>query len=297
MRTSVAVVGSANVDVVTPLPRFPEPGETLLGDGLREVAGGKGLNQAVAAARLVPTAFVACIGSDDGGTMLLGHLVETGVDRSGVMRMAGPTGRALIQVVPGGENSIVVVPLANEGLTREWVDASLTRLRPACVLSQLEIPGAAVEAAAAWAEQHGSRFVLNASPVRALPDAVLRACDPLVVNAGEAVALLGDDPGPRDRQRSPAELAAALSARARSVVVTDGPNGVHVATQGSAPTHVPGIAVSAVDTTGAGDEFVGTLVAELSRGSRLEEAAEAANRAAAAIVVLERSARVRGSTT
>lgn len=292
MSTAVVVVGSANLDVVATLDHFPAPGETVLGRGLHEVAGGKGLNQAVAAARHVSAAFVGCVGPDAAGEALRRHLSGAGVDDSRVQQTDTPTGRALIQVVPDGENQIVVVPLANERLGAAWVEASLAELGPSCVLAQLEIPLAAVQAAAAWAEQHGARFVLNPSPVRDLPAEVLGACDPLVTNAGEADALLAQHEG--ETYRRPATtsgLAGALAGLARSVVVTDGANGVHVATAGSAPVHVPGHVVTAVDTTGAGDEFVGTLVAELSGGAQLVTAAEAANAAAAAIVQLERSAR------
>ncbi|MEO5851090.1 MAG: ribokinase, partial [Nocardioides sp.] len=274
----VAVVGSANLDLVVMVERFPAPGETVLGGDFLEVAGGKGLNQAVAAARTAASAVVCCVGEDDAGRLLASRLEEAGVDTRRVRRVATPTGRAFIQVAPGGENSIVVATAANAQLTAEEVRGALVELRPAVVLAQLEVPLESVLAAAMWASEHGARFVLNPSPVRELPDWLVGACDPLVVNAGEAAEILGVAAG-----TDVAELAAALAARALSVVVTDGARGAHV----GMPTgveHVLGVSVDALDTTGAGDEFVGHLAAALLRGETLAEGAASANRAAARVV-------------
>lgn len=293
MTCSVAVVGSANLDVVTSVDRFAGPGETVLGQSLEEVAGGKGLNQALAAGRRVPTAFVGSVGRDAAGELLRRQLSAAGVDTSRLQAAGRPSGRALIQVTGSGENSIVVVPLANDDVGPAWVEASLDALDPDVVLCQLEIPLPAVVASARWTQQRGARFVLNASPVIPLPDELLRACDPLVVNAGEGVTLLASTgtADPAGKPPSIDQLAQALGELVGSVLVTDGPGGVHLATPSGPSEHVPGHVVRVVDTTGAGDEFVGTLAAELSDGAALVEAAATANAAAAAIVQLPRSAR------
>ncbi|HYH34062.1 MAG TPA: ribokinase [Nocardioides sp.] len=281
----VAVVGSANLDVVVTVERFPAPGETVLGGELVEIAGGKGLNQAVAAARRAPSALVGCVGDDDAGRLLLSTMQRTGVVTDHVRHVGTPTGRAFIQVSGSGENSIVVAPAANAELTVDQVAGALDELGPVVVLCQLEVPVASVLAAAEWASASGARFVLNPSPVQDLPDSLVELCDPLVVNAGEAAHLLGAEGG-----ADVADLTAGLAGRSRSVVVTDGPRGAHVGSS-SGIVAVPGVPAEAVDTTGAGDEFAGCLAAAVAGGESLVAAAEAANRAAARVVGLPRAER------
>lgn len=283
--TQVVVVGSANLDIVVSVTRFPAPGETVLGGDPLEIPGGKGLNQAIAAARLASTALVACVGDDSAGQMLVARLEKAGVDTRHVRRVAAPTGRAFIQVAPDGENSIVVAAAANAELTPEDVQQALDGLRPAVVLAQLEVPLETVLAAARWASAHRARFVLNPSPVQQLPERLIGACDPLVVNAIEAVEILGAAPGTDITQ-----LASGLGSRATSVTVTDGPRGAYVGTS-TTVQHVPGERVDAVDTTGAGDEFAGCLAASLAIGGGLVKGAEGANRAAARVVGTSRGQR------
>jgi ribokinase len=287
----VAVVGSANLDVVMAVPHFAGPGETLLAEELEHAIGGKGLNQAVAAARAASCAFVGCVGEDEAGTRLLDGMARAGVVTDQVRRV-GSSGQAFIEVTPDGENSIVVVPLANRLLSTEAVTSALDELTPPVVLAQLEIPLEAVESAAAWSAQHGSRFVLNASPVRDLPLNLLSSCDPLLVNASEAGTLLTvlDPPGP-GRGDDVADAARRLTGWAPSVVVTEGTNGAYVCARAGDVTLVPTQKVAAVDTTGAGDEFAGALVAALARGEDLERATAAANAAAAVLVQTPRSQR------
>lgn len=281
----VAVAGSANLDVVLFLQRFAAPGETVLGDRLEHVAGGKGLNQAIAAARTASCVFVACLGDDEAGEQLTTRLRGAGVDLSHVLRVADPTGRAFIQVTPDGENSIVVMPLANHALSPERVTAALDAVRPAVVLAQLEIPMGSVRAAADWATDHGARFLLNPSPAQPLPAALLAGCDPLVLNLAEASTLL-DEPVAES-----AVAARRLLEVAPSAVVTAGARGAVVASRADGVMQVPGLAVHVVDTTGAGDEFAGSLAAALAAGHGLPEAARQANVAAARVVGLSRSLR------
>ena len=294
MSNGAAVIGSANLDIVVSVDRFPHPGETILGRGLAHVPGGKGLNQAIAAARHSPTAFVGCVGSDEAGDTLLSHLDNAAVDISHVRRVDEATGRAFIQVAPDGENTIVVMTLANRELTPDAVETALDALEPAVVMAQLEVPLRSVEAAASWASSRGARFLLNASPVQSLSPQVLSACDPLIVNVGEANSLL-DDVEPEGRvgtaEAHTASVAARLAHVARSVVVTDGRHGVTVATSPEDIAHIKGLHVTPVDTTGAGDEFAGAFAAALTTGESLTSAAQQANRAAARIVGLARSDR------
>ena len=284
----VAVVGSANLDIVMAVQRIPAPGETVLGDRLDEVAGGKGLNQAIAAARHQPVSFVGCLGDDAAAQLLESALTRAGVDVSHVQRSDQPTGRAFIPVAADGENSIVVLALANRDLDPSHVIAALEHIGPDLVLTQLEIPLEVVMEVADWTETRGVRFVLNPSPVAGLPRSLLARCDPLIVNAVEGTALL-DAAGERGTS-TPEQAAVALARLTRSVVVTDGSRGAWVG-QGTRIDHAPVGAVAARDTTGAGDELAGVLAAHLAAGVALPDAAALANEAAAALVQVARAER------
>uniref|UniRef100_UPI0013C4D2AD ribokinase n=1 Tax=Streptomyces europaeiscabiei TaxID=146819 RepID=UPI0013C4D2AD len=257
------VVGSANADLVIGVERRPGAGETVLGSDLAVHPGGKGANQAVAAARLgARTALLARVGDDGNGRLLLDSQRAAGVDTAGVLVGGAPTGVALITVDPSGDNSIVVSPGANGKLTPEDVRAADALLRASRVVSaQLEIPlETVVEVVRRLPE--GARFVLNPSPPRELPAEVLAVCDPLIVNEHEAqVIVRGELAG------SPEDWARALLALGpRSVVVTLGAEGALVAdAEGSA--RVPAVQVEAVDTTGAGDAFTAALAWRLGAGS------------------------------
>jgi ribokinase len=282
----VAVVGSANLDLVARTPRIPDPGETVLGSAYSEFHGGKGANQAVGAARTAPTAFVGCVGTDDAGRRTVAHLAERSVVTDELRIVEGETGRAVITVADDGENSIVVLPLANRAVTPQQVRESLDRLQPDAVLCQLEIPMESVVEAAAWCERAGKRFLLNPSPVAEVPEHVVALADPLLVNRGEAVALAG---GAEDQ--SLRDALEALRGRARSLVGTDGARGALVSEADGSFAEVPVAPARAVDTTGAGDEFAGTLAAELASGASLRDAAVAASRAASALIAIDRAAR------
>lgn len=286
---AVAVIGSANLDVVMTVDRLPAPGETVIGGRVSEVAGGKGLNQAVAAARHAPSTLVGCLGDDQAAHDLEAALERAGVETRHLQRSNLPTGRAFIAVAADGENSIVVLPLANGALDAAHVLRALNAIRPAVVLTQLEIPYDVVESTAAWAQANGARFIMNASPIRALPPALLALCDPLVLNVAEARAILrstgGAEPG------STEEVARGLAACTATIVVTDGSIGAWVGSSQDGVTLIPGHSVNARDTTGAGDEFAGVLSAHLAHSAGLERAAELANDAAARLVQSHRDDR------
>lgn len=255
----VVVVGSANVDLVVAVERHPGPGETVLGGDLRRTPGGKGANQAVAAARAggADTTLVAALGHDEAAELLLDSLTGAGVHVDAIQRVDAPTGTALITVAADGENAIVVATGANSHVTLG--PSTRDRLaRADVVLAQLEIPLDVVTAAAA-ARRPGALFVLNAAPSRSLPDALWRQVDVLVVNEHEATDLVPGSEG--------FEVAAArLAERVPTVVVTLGSEGALVARRGRWPDAVPAPRVRAVDTTGAGDTFCGVLAAGLAAG-------------------------------
>ncbi|MFG3166675.1 ribokinase [Streptomyces sp. NPDC048200] len=275
------VVGSANADLVVRVERRPAAGETVLGSDLVVHPGGKGANQAVAAARLgARTALLARVGDDGHGRLLLDAQRAAGVDTVGVLVGGAPTGVALITVDPSGDNSIVVSPGANGRLAPEDVRAAGSLFHASRVVSaQLEIPlETVVEVVRSLAE--GGRLVLNPSPPRPLPSEVLAACDPLIVNEHEARVIAGDDLGD-----SPEDWATALLALGpRSVVITLGAAGALVAERAGSRVRVPSARVAAVDTTGAGDAFTAALAWRLGRGESLPEAAGYAARVGAAAV-------------
>ncbi len=247
----VCVVGSANLDLVAGASRIPMPGETVLGTSYAEHPGGKGLNQAVAAARSGATViFVGAVGADAAGDRLRAVLADEAIDGTALLTAGEPTGRALIVVDVHGENSIVVVPGAN---------ATVAPPRPlpaaAVVLCQLEIPITTVADVLVAARAAGALTVVNPAPATALPDDVLAACDVIVPNEHE-VELLGG-------------VEALLGAGCGAVVVTRGGAGVDVHTTGGPTFHVAPFAVDVIDTTGAGDAFCGSLAARLAAGDPL----------------------------
>ncbi|MFI1705814.1 ribokinase [Streptomyces griseoruber] len=277
------VVGSANADLVIGVDRRPAAGETVLGSDLATHPGGKGANQAVAAARLgARTALLARVGDDAHGRLLGDSLRAAGVDTAGILTGGAPTGVALITVDPSGDNSIVVSPGANSRLSPADIRAAGSLFQPARVVSaQLEIPlETVVETVRSLAP--GSRFVLNPSPPRPLPAEVLAACDPLIVNEHEARVVLGDLAGPE-----PEDWARELLALGpRSVVVTLGARGALVA-DADGTARIPAVRVAAVDTTGAGDAFTAALAWRLGLGEPPAVAAAYAARVGAAAVTKE----------
>lgn len=245
----VVVVGSINLDLVATARRLPGPGETVLGDRYAEHPGGKGLNQAVAAARAgARVALVAAVGLDAAGDRLLAVADEDGIDTSWVVRSPAGSGRAVITVGGAGENSIVVVPGAN----RECPSDRLPGGR--VLLAQLEVPVVAVERALVSARRSGSTTILNPAPADADIAALLALCDVVVPNEHE-LELLGGEGRLLDRG-------------VETLVVTRGAAGVEVVTRSDRWTVDP-FPVTALDTTAAGDAFCGVLAARLAHGDTM----------------------------
>jgi ribokinase len=268
----ILVIGSLNADLVVRAERFPAPGETIRGGDLATIPGGKGANQAVAAARLGSrVAMIGRVGADAFGATLIQNLERNGVEAAGVVRDdSAATGTAIIVVDAHGQNSIVLSPGANGRLTpADLPQASLGGAR--LLLLQLEIPLETVVHAARLAGEKGLRVLLNPAPARDLPDELLAAADFLLPNETE-LALLS--------KRPVADIASAESAArnligrgARTVIVTLGAQGALVVDKDKA-AHVPPYPVQVVDTTAAGDAFIGGFGAALLRGNSLEDAVQ-----------------------
>jgi ribokinase len=280
----LCVVGSANVDLTFRTPRLPRPGETLAGHSFRLDGGGKGANQAVAAARLgARVALVACLGDDAFGREALARYRAEGLDTSWV-RLDGsrPTGTAAIVVDDAAQNSIVVVAGANAGLSAVDVDRAAAAVRGAAVvLCQLETPLEATLAAFRLARAAGVRTVLTPAPAAALPDELYRLCDLCVPNETEAELLTGRAVGgPGDAETAAGEL---RRRGVRAVVVTLGERGALLLDDDGA-TPVAAVPARAVDPTGAGDAFTAALAVFWAEGLALREAAGRAAAVAALTV-------------
>ena len=268
----VVVVGSANGDLVLRVATHPAPGETILALDRADHAGGKGLNQAVAAARAgAGTAFVGAVGDDEPGRMLRAVLEqdEIGVDRLRTSEL--PTGLAVVAVDERGENSIMVAAGANSSLVGLDEDDLALISTAAVLVVQLEIPVETVLEAVRAARAAGVRVVLNAAPAQPLPADLLAHVDLLVVNEHEARTLVPDS-SPHGADRDQAELATSLLQLVPSVVVTLGEAGVVVAERGHDPIDQRAPHAQVVDTTGAGDTFTGAVAAALARGESLGQA-------------------------
>jgi ribokinase len=266
----VVVFGSLNLDLVYDVPRLPRPGETLLGGHLHRSSGGKGGNQAHAAARTaaagVEVAMVACVGEDEAGEILSADLARAGVLIEHIRHVTEPSGLALIAVDDAGENTIVVVPGANAAWPADLVD-SIDFSSGDVVVLQLEIPFAVVEAVVDRATAAGARVVLNVAPCDDRARGLLDRVDVLVVNEGEAAELFGLT-GPVDAD-SVGEARALLSG---DVIVTLGKDGAIVASRDGRVDHVTAFDIEATDTVGAGDAFVGGLAAALASSGSLGDA-------------------------
>jgi ribokinase len=281
---AVVVLGSANMDLLLRVPALPAAGETVLGDDATWRPGGKGANQAVAAALGgAAVRMIGCVGADEHGRAVRRALEAAGVDVA-FLRVDGDrtTGMAVVLVAQDGENAIAVSPGANHALTEDDLAAAIGGLRTGDVLlAQLEVPQDVVGAAIAAAAAAGGRPVLNLAPAAEVPGRTLAQLELLVVNRSEAEFLLGrslpDAPARRD---GAAEL---LRIGPRAVVLTAGGDGAVVADADGTREH-PARPVPVVDTAGAGDAFVGVLCARLAGGASLDDAVAVATRAGAAAV-------------
>lgn len=257
----VVVVGSCNLDLVSTTTHLPLPGETVRAVAYAEHAGGKGLNQAVACARMgARTAFIGCVGNDSAGTMLRDLLSSEGIDTSQLVTVDLPTGRAFITVDASGENTIVIVAGANAHVGKTIITVPSSKV----LLAQLEIPLDVITRV--FAKAQGAIRVLNPAPAAQLSTELLSLCDIAVPNDTESAALGGTQ--------------FLLDAGVTTIITTLGERGAEIsdATSTTAVTPYP---VNAIDTVGAGDAFVGALCAGLARGETLEHAARIASVASA----------------
>lgn len=259
MTRRIVVVGSINMDLVTQAPRFPQPGETLLGHGFTTVPGGKGANQAVAAARLgAKVALVGALGTDAFGDRLHAGLAREGIDLAHVRRLDDDASGTASITIADGENQIVVVPAANARVTPAQVDAARAAFAQAdAVLVQLEIPLDAVEATLRLAHRLGVPAILNPAPAQRLPTEWLALASYLTPNQHELATLMGADPHEDFRammQRAPCP-----------VVLTRGSEGAWYVDQDQ-PVQQRALAIDVIDTTGAGDTFNGALAVYLHEG-------------------------------
>ena len=282
--STIYIVGSLNADYVVAVERIPRVGETLPGGDLALYPGGKGANQAVAAARLGGRVkMIGQIGDDAPGRFLLESQISAGVDVSGIGKSAGASGSAQIYIVPSGDNSIVISPAANGRLTPTHVRERLAEIGPQdFLLCQLETPLETVAEALQIARAAGATTILDPAPARALSRDILRNVDILTPNETEAAALLGASPAGSESEA----LIAASELRAmgpRTLILKLGERGCVVA-NGTEPRAIPGFAVEAVDTTAAGDTFNAALSVQLSGGAGMNDAVRWANAAAAVSV-------------
>lgn len=280
-KKSIVVVGSSNTDMIIQLARIPRPGETILGGEFTSAAGGKGANQAVAAARAGGNVtFVARVGKDIFGEQAIAGFRKDKINVDFVFAdKTATSGVALIFVAKDGENSIAVAGGANGKLAPADVKKAAKAIRSAAVLvAQLETPLENVQAAAEIAAKAGVRFILNPAPARPLPDALLKLVSILTPNETEAELLTGIKV---TDEASAAKAADKLLARGvRTVILTLGSRGAFIA-DASGKQLVRGLKVKAVDTTAAGDTFNGALAVALAEGKTLPAAVRFANAAAA----------------
>ncbi|MFF0743451.1 ribokinase [Streptomyces sp. NPDC004111] len=273
--TPLTVLGSTNMDLVAYAAKAPSSGETVAGRAFRTVPGGKGANQAVAAARAGgDVTMIGAVGTDEFGPQLRGALEHSGVGTDFLRTAEGPSGTAHIVVDDNGGNSIVVVPGANGTVTALTPGDETLITGAYALLLQLELPLSAVTAGARAARRHGVRTILTPAPAAAMPAELLAATDLLVPNEHEAAALTG--------LHDPLLAARALLGHVPEVIVTLGAAGsAYVSRSAPDPVFVPAVPAEPVDTTAAGDTFVGALAVALGEGRPVPDAMAWASVAAA----------------
>ena len=274
----IVVVGSINMDLVAQANHLPQPGETVMGSHYQYCPGGKGANQAVAAARLgAEVSLIGQVGQDEAGTKLLTGLEHDQINVNAVSRSAQySSGLAVVTVDPKGENTIVVIPGANQGVDQAYVQKAADSFAGAdVVLLQLEIPISGVIQAAKQGHQAGAKVMLNPSPLQPLPEELLAHVHVLVLNQHESQTLTGCS-------EPKSALEALLKKGLETVVITVGADGAWVIDQKMPnPIRIPGVPVEAVDSTGAGDAFTGALAVALAEGQEISTAVQFANTAGA----------------
>ncbi|WP_030972798.1 ribokinase [Streptomyces sp. NRRL S-1824] len=275
--TAIAVLGSTNMDLVAYVARAPERGETVTGTEFRTIPGGKGANQAIAAARAGgDVLMIGAVGDDAYGVRLRAELEHAGVETDLLHTAEGPSGTAHIVVDDTGGNAIVVIPGAN-GTVHTLGPGEMAAIAEAdLLLLQLELPLSAVVEGARMAHAQGVRTILTPSPVQPLPDELFGNVDLLIPNEHEAAALSG--------KTEPHAAAEILLRHVPEIVITLGSKGCLYAARGSETVHFPAPEVTAVDTTAAGDTFVGALAVALGEGRAVPEALAWASIAAALCV-------------
>ncbi|KUO13365.1 ribokinase [Streptomyces sp. DSM 15324] len=272
--TDIVVLGSTNMDLVTYVEKAPQRGETVTGREFRTIPGGKGANQALAAAHAGGTvSMIGAVGNDSFGARLRSTLEHSGVNTDHLRTVEFPSGTAHIVVDDDGGNAIVVVPGANATVDHLAPGDAVLIASADALLLQLEIPLPAVVAGARAARAHGVRTILTPAPAQPLPPELLAATDLLVPNEHEATALTG--------RTDPREAATALLELVPEVVITLGAAGCLHAARGAEPLTVPAPQVAAVDSTGAGDTFVGALAVALGEERPVRQALAWAAAAAA----------------
>lgn len=277
----IVVVGSINLDMVASVPHHLAPGETVLADGYAQYHGGKGGNQAVAAARSgAEVHMIGAVGSDPAGNQLTQELRGEGIDITAVHHVDDSSGLAMINIDRGGENCIVVVPGANASLLPETLEP-VHFTGASVVLLQLEIPLPTVRSAARIARRAGAIVVLNAAPATRLEASDLADVDWLLVNAGEGAELLNDTRA-RDFEDAQSQTRK-LHESGPSVLMTLGSAGVVWCTEGETGS-IPALSVPVVDTTAAGDAFAGVFAQSLDAGLNLTDCIKRANKAGALAV-------------
>lgn len=291
MAKPIAVVGSINLDLAISAAHIPRPGETLLGTGFGVFTGGKGANQAAAAARLgYPTFMTGRVGDDPYAETLLTELRATGVRTDHVTRAQGPSGVAVIVSAASGENSIIVAPGANNSLLPRELESSAAAIRgAAAVLTQLEIPLETVEALARMTASAGVPLILDPAPARPLPAELLARVDWITPNETEAQLLTGASSSPSSEDGIRALAEHFLSIGPRNILLKLGERGAYLATSDGLRMMIPAFAVTAVDTTAAGDAFNAGFAVALARGRCPADAARFAS-AVAALSVTRRGA-------
>jgi ribokinase len=275
MSKPLVVVGSINLDLVVTADHIPRPGETIIGSRFQTFYGGKGANQAVAAARIgYPTYMIGNVGDDVFGQQLVAGLAEAGVETSAVKTVPGSSGVALITIGTGGENNIVVVPGANGLLTPRQLEESASVLEHAgFLLAQLEIPLETVEYLAEFAERNNIPLMLDPAPARELPRALLQKVEWITPNESEAQLLLDSAIDATDGTNISDAADRLFACGAKNVLLKLGSHGCLVAEQRGPKQRIPAFPIDAVDSTAAGDAFNAAFAVSLLQGKSPQESA------------------------